>query len=345
MSLRHPVSEQLRTDGPRYPQPSQDILEEWSAITDLLAQACGVDAALVMRGNPESMEVMAASRQDDTPYTHGEKAPREGRLYCETVIQSQRPLEVEDAFHDPVWKGNPDTELGLASYYGVPVNWPDGQPFGTLCILSRQPRRTSTLDRSLMDRLSSIIELTLKLLIADQELSHLASHDPLTGLMNRRMFESVTKRFMRMAERQDVTLWILYWDLDHFKRINDAYGHSVGDELLVGIARSASEVLRESEALARLGGEEFSALLYDADQNQAERVVRRLMAALADSGERCLPGREPLTISCGLTAWRRGESLKDWVRRADHLMYEAKRSGRNGFRIDSSSSSPLARAG
>jgi len=150
------------------PALSGGLIDELREITTLIAKLCKVEAALLMRGNDESMEVIAASQLEVTPYEQGEKAPREGRLYCETVLATGEALTVEDAFNDPVWAGNPDTELGLASYYGVPVSWPDGSPFGTLCILSRAARAPSSSDRAIISCFSRVVENVLKLITEEQ---------------------------------------------------------------------------------------------------------------------------------------------------------------------------------
>jgi len=314
-----------------YPDPTREVFDQWQAVTTLLAKACNVEGALVMRENPDSMEVMAASDLEETPYQRGETAPREGRLYCEAVIKNQASLVVEDAEKDPLWRGNPDVELGLASYFGMPVNWPDGAVFGTLCILSREPRKPSALDYELLENFKSVVELTLKLLIADRELTYAATHDNLTGLMNRYLFIALAENMMEVADRYEQPLWLVYWDLDRFKAVNDQFGHGVGDTLLRAVANAVSKALRASDVLARLGGEEFALLIVDEGREQAEMTTKRLLSSVRDVTVAGLPEDYRPTVSCGVTRYRGEETLDSWLARADGLMYEAKIAGRDRY--------------
>jgi len=133
-----------------YPDIEPRILDEWQEITNLVACLCHVPVALVMRQNIKTMEVMSGSQHPDSPYKAFETAPLNGELYCETVIKTQQPLHVPNALKDPDWDHNPDIELGMISYYGVPVNWPDGFPFGTLCILDKVEKYASDEEQRLI---------------------------------------------------------------------------------------------------------------------------------------------------------------------------------------------------
>jgi len=131
---------------------------------------CHVPVALVMRKNAETMEVMSASQHADSPYKAFETAPLNGELYCETVIRTQQPLHVPNALKDPDWDHNPDIALGMISYYGIPVNWPDGNPFGTLCILDKIEKTASDEEQKLIKQFGHILELALELVASNHEL-------------------------------------------------------------------------------------------------------------------------------------------------------------------------------
>ncbi|NUS61878.1 MAG: diguanylate cyclase, partial [Lysobacter sp.] len=113
------------------------------------------------------------------------------------------------------------------------------------------------------------------------ELQHQAHHDPLTGLPNRRAFESRLRRAVQSAKEQGSRHALLYFDLDHFKPVNDTAGHAAGDELLRQLAKLLRSQLRESDALARLGGDEFAILLEDATGEQASIVAEKVRRAIA----------------------------------------------------------------
>lgn len=153
-----------------YPSIELRTLREWQEITNLIADICHVPSALVMRQNETTMEVMAGSQHPDSPYRARETAPLNGELYCETVIRMQHPLLVPNALKDPEWADNPDVALGMISYYGVPVNWPDGEPFGTLCILDRVEMHPTDQERLLVAKFGKIIEMSLDLTMANRDL-------------------------------------------------------------------------------------------------------------------------------------------------------------------------------
>jgi diguanylate cyclase (GGDEF)-like protein len=157
----------------------------------------------------------------------------------------------------------------------------------------------------------------------------LATRDDLTGLVNRRHMEELADIEHRRAMRSGSVPCLCLIDIDHFKRINDAHGHAAGDVVLRLFARHAAASVRETDVLARGGGEEFLVMLPDTQPPEAmtgfERL-RRLLSRDAAWGEHA---HLRVTFSGGLTAWRPGEPLRDALVRADAALYEAKASGRD----------------
>ena len=172
-----------------------------------------------------------------------------------------------------------------------------------------------------------------------KQLRETASRDALTGLLNRRRFDEVLETEFIMATESGWPLTIGFIDLDHFKAVNDTYGHQVGDAVLSRVASVLSEHLRERDFIMRYGGEEFVALLPGTGLKQAEQVFERLRAAVAQEVHEGPAGvRFRATVSIGLATHmdgaRRAASAVDLVRGADRALYDAKRSGRNTIRID-----------
>lgn len=157
----------------------------------------------------------------------------------------------------------------------------------------------------------------------------LATVDELTQLPNRRHAGELFAHMTRHAERKGSPLTVCMLDLDHFKRINDSFGHSAGDAVLVRFAETASASLRDSDVIARWGGEEFLVLLPDSDARQADLTLMRVREALA--GQRLLANAEggTVTFSAGLAQMRAGESPEQALERADFALYRAKSEGRN----------------
>ncbi|AMD02697.1 EAL domain-containing protein [Halomonas chromatireducens] len=168
----------------------------------------------------------------------------------------------------------------------------------------------------------------------EERIRKLAYYDPLTALPNRRLLEDRLQLAIRHAHRNKSRLAVVFVDLDHFKQINDAMGHAVGDELLVMVADRLQSRLREDDTLARLGGDEFLILLPDLEEvEEVTRVARRLVDAV---GEPCIINGHEFSIGCSL-----GISLypddatnaEALIHDADVAMYRAKQEGRNAYRL------------
>lgn len=161
-----------------------------------------------------------------------------------------------------------------------------------------------------------------------QQAMDLATRDPLTGLLNRRaMVERVDAEGARLA-RQGQSAAVLLLDLDHFKLVNDAHGHAVGDEALRQCARQMLSALRQDDLMARWGGEEFLAVLPGADRATALQAAQRMRAAVAATRLPSAPGLRP-TVSIGWAIWSPPQSIDAAVAEADAGLYRAKSGGRD----------------
>lgn len=138
-------------------------LEKWQKTIDLIAELYEVPAALVMRVAPEQIEVLVANNTDENPYKAHEKADLGLGLYCETVMETRAELLVPNALDDPEWENNPDVELNMIHYFGVPLIWPDGSVFGTVCVLDNKTREHPDIYRKLLWHLKGIIEGDFKI--------------------------------------------------------------------------------------------------------------------------------------------------------------------------------------
>lgn len=187
---------------------------------------------------------------------------------------------------------------------------------------------------SLAAQLSS---LRARLQTQKNELAHaltriqiLATRDELTGLVNRRhMIEVINQHQKRLQRSGHHRFCLALLDIDHFKRINDTHGHNVGDEVLRHFALVAQQALRETDVLARWGGEEFLVLLNDTTPELAQAGIERIREAMADAQVSPSVPELRLTFSGGLTAYADDEPLDHCVERADRALYQAKATGRN----------------
>lgn len=188
--------------------------------------------------------------------------------------------------------------------------------------------RTQQLEAAVAERSQDLVREVARRQAAEEELRRQASVDPLTGANNRRRFLQLAERELKRSRRYRRPLSMLMFDIDHFKAINDKYGHSVGDEALKCTVATCEATLRDHDILARIGGEEFVVLLPECTVDMAERVAERLRQALAEANLSMPDARLGLTVSVGVADCTE-QSLDDVLQQADRAMYAAKRAGRN----------------
>jgi PAS domain S-box-containing protein len=187
-----------------------EIVRKWQEIVDLTAEIMHVPSALIMRVEPPNIKVFVSSETKGNPYEADEVASLNTGLYCETVMNTRRPLLVPDALRDEQWQSNPDIKLGMISYLGVPIVWPDGEVFGTICVLDKKPNEYSELYRKLLLQWRDLLQADLRSL----------------ATLYRELEERETK--LRRLVEVDI-IGIFTWDLEgQIIEANDAFLHIVG---------------------------------------------------------------------------------------------------------------------
>ena len=153
--------------------------------------------------------------------------------------------------------------------------------------------------------------------------------DPLTGLLNRRQFMALSNREETRARRHDLVFAVLMLDIDHFKKINDTYGHPIGDLAIKALADVCNRALRPHDILARYGGEEFVLTLPQTDREGALVVAERIREAVEQNEVATDQGPVRFTVSIGVSMYRRGKPFDQVMEHADQALYRAKQGGRN----------------
>jgi diguanylate cyclase (GGDEF)-like protein len=202
--------------------------------------------------------------------------------FCGHAVLQRQIFVVPDALLDPRFRDNPLVAGAphIRFYAGVPLlsgsgsGSGSGSAVGTLCVIDTLPRQIGSDDLEMLRDLARMVE---------QELlaTRLASTDSLTGMHNRRGWESLAEHALRTAVRDCKPIGILVLDMDGFKKINDRFGHAEGDRALVDFARIMQQTFRASDVAGRLGGDEFAVLLANSDRNDCENAVLRMRDALA----------------------------------------------------------------
>ncbi len=186
-------------------------------------------------------------------------------------------------------------------------------------------------NRYLKEAYEKIRRLNKELERANKELERIATYDMLSGLLNRR---SLDHRIMIEVERSirlNIPLSGIMLDIDHFKKINDNYGHQCGDKVIEKIGSLLTSQLRKYDYAGRYGGEEFFIVLPNSTKEQAMSIAERFRNELNKIEINCEDTTVRITVSMGVAQFKPGESRTQWIKRADNAMYSAKQSGRDGI--------------
>lgn len=447
---------------------TEKVLKSWQNIVTLMAKTMNVPAGLIMRVHRETIEVFAASETKGNVYKKGASEELDSGLYCEEVIEKRQELMIPNALLDPKWDHNPDIKLGMISYLGLPLEWPNGDVFGTICVLDIVENQYSKIYRKMLKEFQTIIELSLQsiyehelleinkvelekkhkenkqyidiidrnVLVARTDLEgkildisqafvelwgfpkkelvgrnykeflipesesfvstladqldsdehwrgemkfrkknnqvfyirasidpwydpkgvqqgytaickditdkrrwqELSIRDELTGLYNRRYFNSVFSRELNQARRDGKIFALFIIDIDNFKLYNDTYGHDQGDRVLESISEIIAKSLKRANDFAfRIGGEEFAGLLKLERIGDVEIIVERIRQQVEEAEIRhetsnvCPVVTVSIGVKCIDFKYDIETSLAEMYREADAALYLAKESGKNKY--------------
>lgn len=297
--------------------PFEQTLEE---VSDHAAQVLGVERVTVRLFDASRTTLIAIARAGRP--LHATPQPfRLGEGLLGWIAEQGAPLRLADAPSDPRFAPRPGMETGLVSFLGVPLS-SGSSCVGVLAAVSDQMGYFDDED----ERLATLLAAIAAPWVEVARLSRLSSVDPLTGALNRRGFD---ESYPELAGGVAEPLSVVMADLDHFKRVNDMYGHVAGDEVLRIVGSRLGDGLRKGDAVVRFGGEEFLILLPGAPLNQGVRVAERARRAVSGAPVLCGASAVAVTASFGVAERRADEARDAVVARADEALYRAKGAGRN----------------
>ena len=307
---------------------SYDILDTddeqaYDDLTYLATVLCNVPTALVTLIDRDRQWVKSRINWESR------QSSRDVSFCAHAILRPDELMEVPNTTEDPRFVRNPLVIRGpkIRFYAGVPLVTREGAALGTICVMDHRPRVLTGVQHRALESLSrqAVAHLELRLEIAELETQSLT--DPLTGAGNRRAFHRLLGSEWAQHSRSERRLAILMVDVDHFKRINDSYGHSRGDQVLQEVAETLSSSLRLSDSLFRYGGEEFCCVLPDCDSEAAQSIAERACFALKSSSSAGVK----VTVSIGVsTALPNADiSANCLIARADAALYLAKQAGRD----------------
>jgi diguanylate cyclase (GGDEF)-like protein len=240
--------------------------------------------------------------------------------FCAHAIQSEDIMVVPDAHLDSRFRSNPlvTAAPGIRFYAGCPLRTADGSSVGTLSLIDTVPRFFTENDRSQLREIALLVEKELR--------DHPDTiNDPLTGVMNRHGFEGRASDALSLAARLQQPCALLFFDIDDLESINDRFGHAEGDRALAAFSRILIQTFRESDLIARVGGDEFVVLMIDAEYDQAVQAHKRLQIGLKTHGAtRRLDYRLSTAVGIACVGLGQHKDLQALLAEADTLMYQAK---------------------
>lgn len=297
--------------------------ERFDDLTRLAANFCGTRIAAISLADKDKFFVksLVGTELPETAYED---------LFCAHAVKEPDLLVVPDALSDTRFANHPfvNSTPCVRFYAGAPLIAPSGHVVGTLCVADQ-------VVRDLNDSQKQVLKILARQVIAQLELRSQSIHDHLTGLLNRRfLFEMLERELSRMARKQQ-PLGLIMLDLDHFKRVNDKFGHEAGDVVLKTIAQILRRNTRREDFACRFGGEEFILVLPETPLaitlERAEEVLQAIREIdLKYNGQ----SLEKITASAGTACYLQHEtSPLELLRRADEALYGAKAAGRDQMMI------------
>jgi diguanylate cyclase (GGDEF)-like protein len=300
-----------------------------SRISELICELIDAKACSVMLLDADRKRLLAKAAYGVRSERMQSLSFRIGEGVAGWVVEHGAPALIPDVTVDPRYVVLPGNQTPIASMLCVPLI-ARGERVGVVTATSARP---AAFDDSNLE-LVRFIAMTIALDIENVRLHRVAVTDPLTGIYNREFLMQRLPIEIANAAECDRALSVAMVDVDHFKSVNDHYGHGVGDLVLTEVARRLRGAIRGGDVLVRYGGEEFLAVLPKADAGRAwevgERMRQRICERAFDVGDGLAL---LLRVSVGIAQWRAGEKMPSLIERADTALYGAKDRGRNRVEV------------
>ena len=251
------------------------------------------------------------------------------------AIGTGQTLLIADAREDALLRSLlPDERRGSVHSAVIAPLARGQESFGALVLTSTWPSAFSEATRGLLASFAATATAVIHNAILYREIQNLATIDPLTRRLNRRTFFEFGERELERARRYGRPLSAIMLDVDWFKRVNDTYGHSAGDQVLVGIVERCCSVIRHVDILGRYGGDEFAILLPEADRVLASEIAKRVRSAVYQTPIATDAGAIRVSVSIGIAeSSEEAIDVSSVLKRADQALYESKQAGRNTITV------------
>lgn len=303
-----------------------DVLDKWQETINLIVELLAAPVGVIVQKNSDGFQIVVASQEKSNPFpADGQIFENNAELFCSKVLENNgRHLYVKDAPKDEFLVVTcSQYEQEFHSFLGLPLHWPDGILFGTICVLDHVATNYQEIYLRLIDKFITLVEADLKILDQYQTIQELSMRDHLTGLCNRNGFFTLGEQTLDMTQRMNKGYTVLFIDLDNLKTINDQFGHSSGDEALKTLANILQDRLRQADVIARIGGDEFAVLMVMDCMPNLKHVIQQIQYTIKKTEEMMT---YPFSASIGHSGISRYSStfLEEALRAADQDMYLCK---------------------
>ncbi len=317
-------SERVRVEASRLRAVRDlDILDTpseraYNRIVGLIRKVFGVEIGSISILDGHRIWMKAVTGTDTTEAARAD-------TFSQYTIREDGAFIVPDATQDERFADNPFVTGPpyVRFYAGLPIHSSSGHCVGAICAVDTKPRQFGSKHLDILNDLGTVV-------VEQMELREEALSDSLTGILSRRAFREAADRSVALAARHKNPLSVVCFDLDHFKSINDTYGHAAGDEVLTAVAQACQARMRRSDLFGRLGGEEFGVLLPETDRQGGMELAEKLRRDIRQLRFEFGGETVGVTASFGVASTgAEATELETLLVQADASLYQAKSEGRN----------------
>lgn len=312
-------------------------ISKWQQLVNMMAELFDAASGVIVQYRQDTFNVVATSENNDNFLKVNASWPWDIKSFCRRIVETNDKLYVNNAQADEEWACAPPVSDGpVRSYLGYPLYWPNGSLFGSFCVIDTKPTHYSEPLNKMLGQLKLIVEselrhvaniLETKALLAEkivqeQQLKKLALYDQLTQCANRNLLTERINYQIAYAKRNQSTFSVIYFDLDKFKPINDNYGHQCGDAVLASIAKKVKSVVRDTDTVARIGGDEFVIVM---NKKINDDKIKQKLLDVVEAPIQYDDIIVSVSASIGMATYPdNGKTIETLLASADTNMYESK---------------------
>lgn len=259
------------------PAVSPEMIKKWQNIVDNLKDIIEVKSALINKISSKEFVVQVSSKNQENPYKQYDSSKLMSGIYCETVVGKNKELIIDNAKYYSGWDNSKAIDDKMIAYYGVPINWSDGEIFGTLCVMDDKTNKFEHKVQSLMSILKQVIEDDLRIIELERHVDEIDVLDELTQVYNRKYAFDYMYHMIEEYKRYGREFSIILFDIDHFRNVNENYGQMVGDEVLKTVADLIYDNIRAVDVFARTSGDEFVMIARETPLDTANFIGKKLV--------------------------------------------------------------------